>query len=83
MAAIRKAKIRTEQSRSKLKNKPIVEEQIKNKNYRLEQEKNMEGGCRNRIPGVDREGPTTVFAISKAPAFKLIQVRGMLHSERI
>ena len=63
MAAIRKAKIKTEQSRSKLKSKPILEEQIKNKNYRLEQEKNMEGGCRNRIPGVDREGPTTELTL--------------------
>ena len=41
MAAIRKAKIKTEQS------------------YIVDEKRNMEGGCRNRIPGVDREGPTS------------------------
>ena len=75
MAAIRKAKIKTEQSRSKLKNKPILEEQIKNKNYRLEQERNMEGGCRNRIPGVDREGPTSYYIISIIISAFLIMIQ--------
>ena len=47
MAAIRKAKIKTEQS------------------YIVDEKRNMEGGCRNRIPGVDREGPTSIYIKGK------------------